>query len=45
MLMHYLGKLKNQNSVLSMRVKRVSNVTLSSIQQISVKCHEHNCKD
>jgi len=30
---------------LFMHVKCVSNVTLSSFQQMSVKCHENNCRD
>jgi len=34
MLLHYLGKLKNQKCAILMHVKHVSNVTLSSIQQI-----------
>jgi len=35
MLLHYLGKLKNQKFAILMHIKHVSNVTfLSSIQQI-----------
>jgi len=34
MLLHYLGKLKNQKFAILMHVKHVSNVTLSAIQQI-----------
>jgi len=45
MLLHYLGKLKIRNFALFMHVKRVSDVTfLSSIQQISVKCHKISAK-
>ena len=46
MLLHYLGKLKNQKFALLVHVKHVLNVTLSSIQQIlPVKCHKNKCKD
>jgi len=47
MLLHYLGKLENQNFALFMHVKRTCFKCdfLSSIQHISVKCHENKCKD
>jgi len=48
MLLHYLGKLKNQNFALFVQVKHATNVTLLFIiyiQQISVKCHKNTCKD
>jgi len=45
MLLHYVRKFKIGNFVLFMHVKHVSNVTLSSIQEMSVKCHENKCKD
>jgi len=46
MLLHYLAKLKNQKFALCMHAKHVSSlIFLSSIQQISAKCHENKCKD
>ena len=45
MLLHYLGKLKNQKFALCMHVKRLMCDFLSPMQQISVKCHENKCKD
>ena len=45
MLLHYLGKLKISNFALFLHVKHVSDVIfLSSIQQISVKCHKISAK-
>ena len=38
-------ELKIRNFALFMHIKHVSNVTSSSIQQVSVKCHENKCKD
>ena len=45
MLLHYLGKLKNQKLALCMHVKRLKCDFLSPMQQISVKCHDNKCKD
>jgi len=45
MLLHYLGKLKNQKFALCMHVKLLMCEFLSPMQQISVKCHENKCKD
>jgi len=44
MLLHYLGKFKNQKFALCMHVKRFK-CDLSSVQQISAKCHKNKCKD
>ena len=44
-LLHYLEKLKNQKFCILMHVKHVSIVTfLSSIQQMSAKCHKLSAK-
>ena len=40
MLLHYLGKLKNQTFAILMHVKSVKCDFLSSIQLMSAKCHE-----
>jgi len=45
MLLHYLGKHKNQKYALCMHVKRLKCDFLSLMQQISVKSHENKCKD
>ena len=46
MLLHYLGKLKNQKFALCMHVKHVSSVIFYHLsQQISAKRHENKCKD
>jgi len=43
---HYLGKLKNQKFCTSHARKTCFQCDfLSSIQHISVKCHENKCKD
>ena len=48
MLLHYLGKLKNQKFAILMHVNgktRFKCDFLSSIQQITAKYHENKCKD
>ena len=45
MLQHYLGKLENQNFAYFVHIKPVLCDFSSSIQQMSVKCHENTCKD
>ena len=47
MLLHYLGKLKNQKFAILVHVRktRFKCDFLSSIQQMSAKCHENKCKD
>jgi len=45
MLLHYLEKFKIKNLALFVHVQRFKYDFLSCIQQISIKCHENNCKD
>jgi len=45
MLLHYLGKLKNQNCNFHARKTRFKCDFLSSIQQTSAKRHKNKCKD
>jgi len=43
-LLHYLEKLKNQRFAIVMHIKtRFKCDFLSSIQQMSAKCHENKC--
>ena len=44
MLLHYLGKFKIRNFVLFVHVKRFKREFVSSIQQISFKCHKVGAK-
>jgi len=45
MLLHYLGKLKNQKFALHARKTCFKWDFLSPVQHISVKYHENKCKD
>jgi len=45
MLLHYLGKLKNQKFAILVHKTRFKCDFLSFIQQMSAKCHENKCKD
>jgi len=45
MLLHYLEKFKIRQFALFMRVKRFKCEFVSSVQHISIKCHENKCKN